>query len=88
VQVAGLEVDHSPAAVVGHPGVPDVPLAWHRPVEHLGAAGHLVDLKVDLAADDLQGLAHTVAGDAATDRVEVGDQLVQFLAGGHESTSG
>jgi hypothetical protein len=89
VQVARLEVDDPLAGRVGHPGVADVPLARHRPVQHLGAGGDLVDLQAaELAADDLQGAAHAVAGDAAADRVELGDQLVQLLAGGHGPTSG
>jgi hypothetical protein len=88
VQVAGLEVDHPLAGGVGHEGVADVPLARHRPVEHPGAAGDLVDLQVELAADELQGAAHPVPGDAAADRVQLGDQLEQLLADGHGSRKG
>jgi hypothetical protein len=88
VEVAGLEVDHPLAGGVRHPGVADVPLARHRPVEHLGAGGDLVDLQADLAVDDLQGAAHPVPGDASADRVQLGDQLVQLLAGGHGPASG
>jgi hypothetical protein len=89
VEVAGLEVDDPLAGGVGHPGVADVPLPRHRPVQHLGAGGDLGDLQAaDLAVDDLQGAAHPVAGDAAADRVELGDQLVELLAGAHGAKSG
>jgi hypothetical protein len=88
VQVAVAEVDHPPAVRVGDPGVADVPLPRHRPVEHLGAARDLVDLQVELAADDPECPADPVAGDAAADRVQLGDQLVQPLALGHGPTSG
>src|SRR5262249_46555318 len=42
VEVRALEVDHASAARILHPGVSDVPLLWHDPVEGGRSGGDLV----------------------------------------------
>ena len=95
VQVVAAEVDDPRAARVGDPGVADVPLLRHDPVEHRGAARHLADLERDEILQAPERRAHALAGDRAADRVELGDAAVQHRAdvrrragvGGHQAST-
>ncbi len=80
VQAGRGEVDDPAAGGVGDVRVPDVPLLRHRPVEHLRPGRYLVHLQRNVLADDLQGGAHAVAGDAPAQRVQPLHQRVHLLA--------
>ena len=75
VEVRPFEVDDPPTTGVRDPGASDVPLPGYRPVEHRGAAGDLVDFERQLLGHAPQSLADPLTGDAATDRVQVRDEL-------------
>jgi hypothetical protein len=70
VEVRVPQVDHAPPAPILDPGVREVPLPGHRPIEGGGSGGHLEALEGDLLADDPERLAHPVAGDRATEGLE------------------
>ncbi len=81
VDVAVREVDDPPTRGILEVGAPDVPLVGHGPVEDRGAAGDFVQLQTgQVVADDRQGLADAVAGDAAADREQSGRQSVHVRA--------
>jgi hypothetical protein len=80
VEVRGAEVYYAPAARVGDPGVAHVPLARHRPVEHLRAGRHLADLQRRDPRQRGQRLAHALPRDAAADRVQLAHERVHLAA--------
>ena len=71
VQVAAAEVDHPLARGILDVRVADGPLRRDRPIEDLGAGRHLVHLEIDVPAEMGEGPAHSIAGDAAADRVDL-----------------
>src|SRR6185436_4112134 len=83
VEVQMPEVHHLLALRVFDPGLADIPLAGDGPVEDLRAGRDLVDCERDALPYLLQGLAHTVAGDAAADRIEVRDEAEHVFAWSH-----
>ena len=80
VQVVLLEIHDLAAGRVLDPGVADVPLAGHGPVEDRRAGGDLMDLQGDALADSGERPADTVARDAAADGIEPRDEAVHLLA--------
>ena len=76
VQIRALKIDDSLAARILHVGVADIPFARHGPIEDLCAAGHFVNRERDVPLDDLERLAKAIAGDAAADGKELGNQFV------------
>ena len=87
VEVARLEVHHLAAGGVLDPGVADVPLLRHRPVEHRRAGRDLADLQGNALPDHRQRAADPVARDAAADGKGLGDEAHHLFAGGHPSLS-
>ena len=82
VQVRRAEVHDAPPGRVGDPGVADVPLVGHRPVEHLGARRHLVHRQRDVAREDRERAPDAVARDAPADGEELLDEGVHRRAVG------
>ena len=80
MQVGVAEIDDALAVRPFDPGVVEVPLFRHRPVERLGSRLHLGDLQGHPLADQLERPAQAVAGDAAADREELADELVHVPA--------
>src|SRR5687768_17356790 len=80
VQVRAPEVDHAVALEIGDIGVSYVPLRRHRPVQDLRSGRHLVYFESDVLADDCEGFADPVAGDAAANRIQALDQAIEVTA--------
>src|SRR5260370_32834976 len=74
VKVVGREIDNARAVNAGNVSFPDVPLAWHRPIEHWGPRGNLVKLEWDVALQDRERLPNSIPGDAAANREELLDK--------------
>jgi hypothetical protein len=60
-----------------HPGCST---PWDRPIKDLIAGGHLADLNRDLRAGLAQDLPNAVAGNAAANREQVGDETIHSIA--------
>jgi hypothetical protein len=80
VEVVLFEIHDLLAVRVPDPCLLDGPLAGDGPVEHWGAGSHLVDGERDFLLESGEGLGDTGAGDAATDRMQLGDQRVDVGA--------
>lgn len=80
MHIAVGEVDDPVAIGAFEVGAPDVPLVRHRPVEHGRSGGDLVHGQPGkMFGEDAQGLANTVAGDAAVDGKKPRGEVVEEL---------
>ena len=61
-------------------GIADIPFFWHTPIKHQRAGGNFSQLKGDLPLEQPEALPEAIAGDAAADGIELGDQAVHRLA--------
>ena len=79
VQVGLPKVDDPVAVQILDPRIADVPLARHGPIKYLRAGRHLVNGQWQALLDVAERVPHAVSGDAATDRIELGNEAVTDL---------
>ncbi len=87
MQVVFGEIHNARAVLTRYIGFPNVPFVRNGPIKDFGARRNLIDLERHIALEELQGLAHAVAGDASADREKLLDQChhgpaVGLAAGG------
>jgi hypothetical protein len=80
VQIRLLEIYDPLASGVFHIGIADIPFFWHTPIKHQRAGGNFSQLKGNLPLEQPEALPEAIAGDAAADGIELGDQAVHRLA--------
>ncbi len=71
MQVTVGEIDDARAIWPFDPRFARVPFIGHHPVEYLASRRYLVNLKRQIAAQNIQRLAHAFAGNAAAKRIEM-----------------
>jgi hypothetical protein len=80
VKVADSKVNDTPAVYCGDVRVLDIPFIWDGPIEDGCARRDLVDRKRDELRQPVQRLADAVAGDTATNRIQLRRELVQYAS--------
>src|SRR5271157_4444287 len=78
MQIRSLKIDDLGPGDVLDPGVADVPFVRYRPVEDRGPRRDFVDLKWYQLLQAAQRLPHALPGDAAADRKQVPDQIMNL----------
>ena len=67
VQIRTPKIHDTLARWALYVGVANVPFTRHDPIEHLCPSRYLVQLEVDVATQQAQGLPHAITGDATRD---------------------
>ena len=80
MKVAGGHVHHAAPKRVLDVGLPDLPFLRHHPVEDGRPRGNVVHDQREMASEDRESLTYALAGDAAEDRIQLADQLVQLAS--------
>jgi hypothetical protein len=80
MQVAGSEVGDFFAFGGFYVRVPDVPFLRDNPIEYRRACGNFSDIQRNVFLQDPQRLSNPVPRDAAANRVETDDKLIEVLA--------
>jgi hypothetical protein len=80
MQVAGSEVGDFFAFGGFYVRVPDVPFLRDSPIEYRRACGNFSDIQRNVFLQDPQRLSNPVPRDAAANRVETDDKLIEVLA--------
>jgi hypothetical protein len=80
VQVVAPEIDDPLAGRVLDVGVPDIPLARDRPVEHRRAARYLVHLEINVPGETDPAATHAIARDAPANRIDLCGQREDLIA--------
>jgi hypothetical protein len=80
VQTALLEIHQTLAVWSFDAGIPDVPFLWYRPVEGTRSSRDFVDGQWNLARYNAQSFPKAIAGNASTDRHQLGGQRNDILS--------
>src|ERR1700722_18949899 len=81
VKVGRSEVDNLLPGGGLYIRIADTPFTWNRPVEHLRPGWNFMHFQWKIRADLTERLPHAIAGNAPTDRKDLGGKSEDSVAG-------
>ena len=74
VQVALLEINDFSPLWIEDECVPDIPFLWNSPIENFCSGSDFKELEWYVVLKNVESFAHSIAGNASTDRKQLGHQ--------------